>query len=119
MKLSELVDQLAGAVLVELTKGQTYPPDYEVIAKAMITNKDMAQYGRTLEPGCLALRVYIVANEDMGDLGRMELFVPVSKKQLKRDPDMVLAAVLRYIMTSAQYRADTLARVRERVETAV
>ncbi len=113
MRLSELAQKLSDRVHNVLNAGNLSMP--RNWAKEILTQKEMSEYGRTLEPGCIALRVYIVANEDMGDMGKMELFVPVSKKQLKRDPDMVLAAVLRYIMASAQYRADTLARVRERV----
>ncbi len=56
----------------------------------------------------------IMANEELGDMGKMELFVPVSKKQLKLDPDMVLGSVLRYIMTAIQYRVTMLGAVQKR-----
>lgn len=106
MKLSELANTLAQRVKDVI--GQDAAP--------IMTNKDMAQYGRKLEPGCVAIRVLIVANEELGDLGKMELFVPVNKKRLKEAPDSVLASVLRFIQASAQYRADMIGKARERVE---
>lgn len=112
MRLSELAQKLSDRVHNVLNAGNlSMPRDW---TKEILTQKKMSEYGRTLEPGCIALRIYIVANEELGDMGKMELFVPVSKKQLKRDPDMVLGSVLRYIMTAIQYRMTMLGAVQKR-----
>lgn len=113
MKLSELAQQLSDRVHGVINAGNLSMP--RNWAKEIFTQREMSEYGRALDPGCIALRVYIVANEDIGAAGKMELFVPVSKKQLKRDPDMVLGSVLRYITSATEYRATMLAEVRERI----
>lgn len=81
----------------------------------LLTNKAAAAHKRQLVPGTIALRLEILVNEELGDLGKIELFVPVSKAHLKRDYDMVLGSVLRHIKTTTQYRANMLARLGERV----
>ena len=111
MKLSKLAKRLATRVS-EAVGGHDVTP--------LVSNKAMAEYGRKLESGCIALRVVIVANPDLPpELGAMTLFVPVSKKHLKLEGnfDNALASVLRFISQASQYRAEMIGRVRERMET--
>lgn len=115
MKLSDLAAKLAADVAdtlsAPLQDGQS------ATGEPLLTKKAMTAHGRELDTGNMALRVLIVASEDMpGDLGKMELFVPVNKKQLKRDYNVVLASLLRFIYTAVNYRAETIGRVRERME---
>lgn len=81
----------------------------------LLTKKAMQKHGRVLEPGCIALRVLIVADLQAGDLGRMELFAPVDKKRLKEQPSSVFSSVARFIGTAAAYRSEMIGKVKERV----
>lgn len=108
MKLSEQADNLAKR-LADIIKHDV---------TAVTTKQQAAQYGRDLPAGCYMLRVHIVANADIPpELGTMTLYPTISKAQLKRDPDSVLASVLRYIAAAGEYRAEMLGKVRERMET--
>lgn len=107
-KIAADVSNILNAALQERQSATVQP---------LLTPKAAAGYGRSLDAGNIALRVLIVASEEMpGDLGRMELFVPVSKKQLKRDPGVALGSVLRFIYTAVNYRTETIGKVRERAE---
>lgn len=117
MKLSDLANQLAQNVQDTLAK--PLGDNATVTAVPLLTNKAMAEYGRKLEPGLIAIRVLIVTNEAAGDLGKMELFVPVSKDRLKAAPESVFGSVMHFIMQATQYRAEMLGKVQERMETAV
>lgn len=117
MKLSELAKSLADDV--QDTLSRPLGDSATVTAVPMLTNKAMAEYGRKLEPGCVALRVSIVTDETMGELGKMELFLSVNKKRLKDAPGSVFASVMRFIMQSVEHRAEMLGQARERMATAV
>ena len=120
MKFSELANQLATDV--QETMQRPLGDAAIVTAVPMLTDKDMAAYGRMLEPGNIAIRFLIVVDEAAGELGKMELFIPVSKRHLKEFYDAVFASVMRYIKQATEYRAAMIGRVRERVagrETAV
>ena len=117
MKLSDLANQLAQNV--QDTLAAPLGEDATVTAVPLLTNKAMAEYGRKLEPNCIAIHVLIVVNEEAGELGKMELFVPVAKKRLKAAPEMVFGSVMRFVGQATQYRAEMLGRARERMETAV
>lgn len=116
MKLNELANKLATAAEDALQNDAA-----KVSVTAVISNKKMAQYGRKLQPGCIALRVYIeTPAAGYTGLGEMELFVPVSKKRLrmKGNFDNMVGSVLRYVGESATYRQDMIAKVQERMAEA-
>lgn len=116
MKLNELANKLATAAEDALQNDAA-----KVSVTAVISNKKMAQYGRKLQPGCIALRVYIeTPAAEFTDLGKMELFVPVSKKRLrmKGNFDNVVGSVLRFVESAAAYRQEMVAQVSERMAKA-
>lgn len=108
MKISEQADNMAKR-LADIIKHDV---------TSITTKQQAAQYDRELPAGCYMLRVHIVANADITpELGTMTLYPTVSKKQLRREPDSVLASVLRFIAAAGEYRAAMLGKVRERAVT--
>ena len=81
----------------------------------LLAVKDATRHNRELPDGCILLRVLIVADEQAGEMGRMELFVPVSKKRLGEDIDSVYRSVVRFIGQATSYRAETIGKVQERI----
>ena len=115
MTLKELANELAERTAASLAaEGAT------IEVTPILTKKELATHGREMDTGNIALRVFIEINADLpAELGSMELFPTVSKKQLKRDIDSVLASVVRLVASATQYRSEMIGRALARMETAV
>lgn len=111
MKLSDLANELAKQI-------QAINPEYIKEVTAILSNKQMATYGRKLETGCVALYVRIETEAaEITDLGKMELFVPISKQHLKQKDNLLnmMGSVARFIESATEYRAEMIGAARERM----
>ena len=111
MRLAERANQLATAVLEAINND-----DSEVSVTAITSRKGIKKYGRILPDGAIVLRVYVTTPLSVyHDLGTMELFIPVSKQQLKQNCEAVFASVLRTIGQTATNRQAMIARAKEQL----